>query len=94
MADSTITAGILTISDKGALGLRKDESGHVVARLLMEKGYTVVKQGIVPDEADQIAGTLKSWADDEHLVLIVTSGGYRAHPQGCNPAVHHEHHRL
>jgi molybdopterin adenylyltransferase len=73
--EHTIRAGVLTISDKGAQGLREDQSGRVVAQLLEGKGYTVAKQGIIPDESDQIAQILRSWADDEHLALIITSGG-------------------
>ena len=37
-AEQTILAGVLTISDKGARGLREDESGRVVAQLLEDKG--------------------------------------------------------
>jgi len=81
----TIRAGVLTISDKGALGLREDESGQAVVRILKEKGYTVAVQGIVPDEHDRIAGTLKEWVDDKSLALIVTSGGTGLTPRDVTP---------
>lgn len=81
----TIRAGVLTVSDKGARGLREDESGRVVVQLLEGKGYTVEKQGIIPDEIDQIARTLRSWVDDEHLALIVTSGGTGLTPRDVTP---------
>jgi len=80
-----IRAGVLTISDKGAQGLREDESGRVVAQLLEAKGYTVAKQDIIPDESDQIARVLRNWADDEHLALIVTSGGTGLTPRDVTP---------
>ena len=81
----TIMAGVLTISDKGAQGLREDESGRAVVQLLEAKGYMVAKRGIVPDESDQIAQTLQSWADDEHLALIITSGGTGLTPRDVTP---------
>jgi molybdopterin adenylyltransferase len=80
-----IRAGVLTVSDKGALGLREDESGQVVTRLLKEKGYTVAIQDIVPDESERIAGVLRKWVDDEHLALVVTSGGTGLTPRDVTP---------
>ena len=84
-AEQTILAGVLTISDKGARGLREDESGRVVAQLLEDKGYIVAKHAIVADESDQIAETLRTWADNEHLALIVTSGGTGLTPRDVTP---------
>jgi len=82
---SNFPAGVLTISDKGAQGLRKDESGQAVVQLLKEKGYSVLKQEIVPDEGEQISRVLRTWADDEHLALIVTSGGTGLTPRDVTP---------
>ena len=82
---STIRAGVLTISDKGSRGLREDESGQVAAELLRGKGYVVAKQDIVPDERDRIAQTLRNWADDEQLALIITSGGTGLTPRDVTP---------
>jgi molybdopterin adenylyltransferase len=80
-----ILAGVLTVSDKGSQGLREDESGQVVTRLLKEKGYTIAIQDIVPDESERIAGVLRKWVDDEHLALIVTSGGTGLTPRDVTP---------
>ena len=44
------TAGILTISDKGAAGEREDASGEVIKELLQEAGYQIERYHIVPDE--------------------------------------------
>jgi molybdopterin adenylyltransferase len=84
-AEHTVLAGVLTVSDKGSLGLREDESGQIVTRLLKEKGYTVAVQDIVPDESDRIAGVLRKWVDEEHLELIVTSGGTGLTPRDVTP---------
>ena len=83
--DKKIRAGILTISDKGAMGLREDESGKVVFRILTGHGFEVVRQDIVPDDRQQIAMTLVSWVDEEALPLIVTSGGTGLSPTDVTP---------
>lgn len=70
-----IRAGVLTVSDKGSQGLRADESGEIVVRMLEDKGYSVSKHEIVPDERGRISGALTAWVDGDRLDLIVTSGG-------------------
>ena len=80
-----IKAGILTVSDKGARGLREDESGKVVRRLLEAHGFEVVKQDIIPDDQQQIAETLVEWVDGERLSLIITSGGTGLSPRDVTP---------
>jgi molybdopterin adenylyltransferase len=80
-----ITAAVLTISDKGAKGQRKDESGSLVADLLTEAGYTVEKYGIVPDDEQRIAECLIDWVDTEGIRLIVTTGGTGVSPTDVTP---------
>lgn len=80
-----ITAAVLTISDKGAKGERKDESGSLVADLLTEAGYTVEKYGIVPDDEQRIAECLIDWVDTEGIRLIVTTGGTGVSPTDVTP---------
>lgn len=80
-----IKAGILTVSDKGSKGLREDESGKVILRLLKKHGFEVVKQDIVPDDRQQIAETLIRWVDREGLSLIITSGGTGLSPRDVTP---------
>jgi molybdopterin adenylyltransferase len=79
------SVGILTISDMGSQGLRKDESGAILLRIIEEKGYSVVKKEIVPDDRRQIADKLCSWVDKEGLSLIVTSGGTGLSPTDVTP---------
>ena len=79
------SVGILTISDKGSRGLRKDESGDILVRIIEEKGYSVLKKEIVPDDRRQIADRLSSWVDKDGLSLIVTSGGTGLSPTDVTP---------
>lgn len=79
------SVGILTISDKGSQGLRNDESGTILVRIIDEKGYSVFKKEIVPDDRRQIADKLSSWVDKVGLSLIVTTGGTGLSPTDVTP---------
>ncbi len=79
------TAGVLTISDKGALGLRTDKSGEVVSALLNEQGFRVVLREIVPDIRNVIVDTVIKWVDQSRLSLVVTSGGTGLSPRDVTP---------
>ena len=80
-----IRAGVLTISDKGAKGLREDESGEIILRMLEEFGLSVVKKKIIPDDRRQIMDTLIMWVDEDSLALIITSGGTGLSPTDVTP---------
>lgn len=80
-----IKAGVLTISTKGAAGLREDESGETVQRMLEEEGFSVVRRHIVPDQLQEISETLIAWVDKDNLDLIVTSGGTGLSPSDVTP---------
>jgi len=80
-----IKAGILTISDRGFRGQRKDRSGPLVAEILTKAGYMVEKQGVVPDDHEKIAECLIEWVDRDGLRLIVTTGGTGVSPTDATP---------
>ena len=69
------TAGILTISDKGAKGQRSDESSKVIRDGLSRLDSSVIKYDIIPDEEDIIARKLTDWADAGDVDIILTTGG-------------------
>jgi molybdenum cofactor synthesis domain-containing protein len=80
-----IKAGILTISNKGFRGQRKDRSGPLISEILTKAGYIVEKQGIVPDDHERIAECLIEWVDKDGLRLIVTTGGTGVSPTDVTP---------
>lgn len=80
-----IRAGILTISDKGSRGERVDTSGAAIVELLSSIDAAIQRTEVVPDERDQIASTLRSWADSDELDLIVTTGGTGLSPRDVTP---------
>lgn len=44
------TAAVITVSDLGSQGLRKDTSGPAVRAMLEGMGFSVVYTAMVPDE--------------------------------------------
>ena len=73
--DRPFTAAVITLSDKGAKGERKDESGPAAKAMLEEAGYAVVECLILPDEPEQLKKQLIRLADGRQVDLILTSGG-------------------
>ncbi len=84
---SAITIGILTISTKGAAGEREDTSGDVIQELVTEPPLAgqVIERRIVPDERASIEATLRHWADDLRLNLVLTTGGTGLSPTDVTP---------
>jgi molybdopterin adenylyltransferase len=80
-----IKAGVLTISDKGFRGQRKDTAGPLLVEILTAAGYTVVRQDVVPDNREVIAERLIEWVDEEGLRLVVTTGGTGVSPADVTP---------
>ena len=80
-----ISSGVLTVSDKGFTGERKDTSGEKLSELLRIFGAEVKQKAIVPDEKSQIAAKLTEWADKENIELIVTTGGTGLSPRDVTP---------
>lgn len=82
----SIRAAVITVSDKGHAGERKDVSGALLADLLARTiGADVVSQVIVPDEQAEIARTLIELADESRVDLIVTTGGTGPAPRDVTP---------
>ena len=80
----TIRAAILISSDKGSRGEREDLSGPAIRDLL--HGYATVTEILVlPDEKDQLAAAMCRFADEDHVDLILTSGGTGFAPRDVTP---------
>ena len=69
------TVSILTISDKGALGQRYDESGQIIRDFFSDLDSDIVNYEVVPDEVDVIRQKLVEWADSSETDVIITTGG-------------------
>lgn len=78
-------AAVITLSDKGARGERKDESGPAIVRRLEESGYEVVEQILLADEQTALKAQLIRLADQRQLDLILTTGGTGFSPRDTTP---------
>lgn len=77
--------GILTLSDKGAAGLRKDESGELLREILTQEEFAVTAYQVIADEEPLISATLIDWCDRLALDLIITTGGTGVSPRDRTP---------
>lgn len=78
-------AGVITVSDKGSRGERRDTAGPALVKILTEAGYEVVYTNIVPDEIEQIRDELIKCADDLKTDLVLTTGGTGFSPRDITP---------
>jgi molybdopterin adenylyltransferase len=69
------TAAVITVSDKGYQGLRRDTAGPALEELLTRAGWQIVHTAIVPDEREMIERELQGCCDEKKVCLAVTTGG-------------------
>lgn len=78
-------AAVLTVSDRSFRGERPDGGGPLVAKILEDAGYEVVRTAIVPDEQPRIEAALRDIADGGQVQLLVTTGGTGFSPRDVTP---------
>ncbi|MDD5938099.1 MAG: molybdopterin-binding protein [Clostridiales bacterium] len=78
-------AAVMTLSDKGSRGERTDESGPLAARLLVQAGYEVGEELLLPDEQSRIEAELIRLSDGRQCHLVVTTGGTGFSPRDVTP---------
>ena len=80
------TVGIITLSDKGALGLREDKSGPAIREMLEADGhFRMEEQILLSDDREVLEKELVRLADEEKLNLILTTGGTGLSPRDNAP---------
>ncbi len=80
-----ITAGVITVSDKGSRGEREDISGREVIRILKEMPASVIDYEVIPDEKEVIKQKLTEYTDEKNLDLVITTGGTGVSPRDLTP---------
>jgi molybdopterin adenylyltransferase len=76
---------ILTLSDKGSRGERKDLSGPALRDWLRKHDAFVECMALVPDDRDQIVSILEEWVIQLNPDLILTTGGTGVSPRDVTP---------
>jgi molybdenum cofactor synthesis domain-containing protein len=77
--------GLLTVSDRSARGERSDASGPALAQVVIDQGWQIVRQAVLPDELILLSDLLATWADSGELDLILTTGGTGFSPRDITP---------
>ena len=77
--------GILTISDSGSSGTRKDVSGQILEKIAVSNNLKIQLQEIIPDDFDKIQETFIEWSDNGEVDLILSTGGTGLGPRDRTP---------
>ena len=70
--EKNYNAAIITLSDKGAAGLRKDESGPAIKQMLEKSGFCKVEEELImADEPEELKTALIRMCDSCGYNLIL-----------------------
>jgi len=70
-----VRTAILTVSDRGAAGLREDGTAQAIRQVLKTGPFVEVDYQVVPDEQALIRAKLRLWCEQDGVDLVLTSGG-------------------
>ena len=74
---------VLTVSD--SRDEQTDKSGALLAERLTAAGHELAGKAIVHDDIDAIRMQVRSWADDEGVDVIISTGGTGFSPRDVTP---------
>ena len=80
---SNFTAQIITVSTRGAQGIRADTSGEILFKAFTELGFVCSPNVIIPD-GPEVATQIKAAVNSGHS-LVVTTGGTGISPSDQTP---------
>lgn len=78
-------AAVPTISDRCSRGQQTDTSGPAVRDILAAGGMEVAFAEILPDDREVVARRLKDLCDNEHMDVVITTGGTGLGPRDITP---------
>src|SRR5213080_1181163 len=79
-----IQVGIITVSDRASSGKYDDLGGPGVKDAAQNNGWQVLSEAVVPDDADRIRETIRSFSQ-QGCGLILTTGGTGIGPRDVTP---------
>ena len=82
---TSIKYAVLTSSDSGHAGERRDLGGDAVVELMSRHGHRLTDRALEPDDEENLITRLRSWADDSKVELILTTGGTGLAPRDVMP---------
>lgn len=78
-------AAVLVISDTVSQGKAEDRSGAAIRDRLIGLGVEVIDLAVVPDDRERIVESVKKYADDLKVDLVITTGGTGLGPRDVTP---------
>src|SRR5437764_12293522 len=79
-----IQVGIITISDRASAGDYQDLGGPALMEAAKDAGWQVLSEAIVPDDAERVKQTIRSFSQ-QGCGLILTTGGTGVGPRDVTP---------
>jgi len=80
------SVAVITLSDKGSIGERVDETGPAVVEVIKNNIKTsFFRTEILADDRQELINTLKYYADVQKIDLIVTNGSTGVSPRDIAP---------
>ena len=79
-----IQVGIITISDRASAGDYQDLGGPALKQAAQKAGWQVLAEAIVPDDANRIQDTIRSFSK-QGCGLVLTTGGTGISPRDVTP---------
>src|SRR5213595_4080859 len=79
-----IQVGIITISDRASAGHYEDLGGPALREAAQKEGWQVLSEAIVPDDAERIKQTIRSFSQ-QGCGLILMTGGTGVGPRDVTP---------
>ena len=76
---------IITLSDKGAQGLREDTSAPVLKEAITKAGFEVTDMKLLSDDPEGLKAALIDICDNRKAELILTTGGTGLSPRDNTP---------
>jgi molybdenum cofactor synthesis domain-containing protein len=81
---SSFAAAVITCSNRSAAGQRSDDSGDLLAELLVQADCRIVSRVVVPDDVEAIRSALRS-AIALGAQIVITTGGTGLAPTDVTP---------
>lgn len=72
-------------SDTRSAGVKQEKCIPEISTFLEENGYVVARTAVCPDELLPLRDTIRDWAQDGTVDVILTSGGTGVSPRDVTP---------
>lgn len=80
-----IRVGIVVVSDKAAVGIRRDGCVDALREIIPRRQASVEACAIVPDDVGAIRRAVRRMVDTDGLDLVLTAGGTGLSPRDVTP---------